>query len=497
MSELNNQMQARLEKLERLKTLGVDPYPYGFNRSISVQQVIEKQDSLIQDGVEVALCGRLLAFRRQGKTAFCNLKEGLDKIQLYVAMQTVGEIPYEAFKCLDLGDFIGVYGNVFKTKTGELSINVKRFEILCKAIRPLPVPKEKLVDGEKVIFDEFKNIEQRYRQRYLDLVLNNQVVEVFKKRALIIKSVRNYLERNGFLEVETPTLQSIYGGASAKPFETHHNSLDMKLYLRISNELFLKRCVVGGMERVFEFVKDFRNEGIDRTHNPEFTQVEYYQAYADYNTMMTHFETIYAEACLAVNGTTKIIYQGTELDLTPPWQRLTMKDAIKLYAGIEIDQTSDETIVSLLKAKGIELKGTYTRGLAIAEVFEAYCEEHLIQPVFITDHPVETTPLCKMHRNEKGLVERFEPYINGWELGNAYSELNDPIMQRQLLQNQVDRGRGGEEETHPMDEDFIQAIEYGMPPTGGTGLGIDRMVMLLTDQASIRDVILFPLMRDT
>lgn len=496
MSDLSNQMNARLEKLERIRSLGLNPYPYRFEKTITVKEVQEQQETLIEEEREVSLCGRLLAFRRQGKTAFCNLKDEQYRIQLYVSKNIVGEEPYEAFKCLDLGDFIGVHGVVFKTRTGELSINVKRFEILCKATRPLPVPKEKTVDGQKVVYDQFKNVEQRYRQRYVDLVLNDDVVDVFKKRSLIFKTIRNYLERNGFLEVETPTLQSIYGGASAKPFETHHNALDMKLYLRISNELYLKRCIVGGIDRVYEIVKDFRNEGIDRTHNPEFTQVEYYQAYADYNDMMVHFENIYSEACVAVNGTTKISYQGIELDLTPPWQRMTMKDAIKQYAGFDIDDKSDDELVSILKSKGVEIKGNYSRGLAIAEVFEAFCEEHLIQPVFITDHPVETTPLCKMHRKEEGLVERFEPYMCGWELGNAYSELNDPIVQRQLLQDQVERGRGGEEETHPMDEDFIQAIEYGMPPTGGTGLGIDRMVMLLTDQATIRDVILFPLMRE-
>ena len=496
MSDLSNQMNARLEKLERIRSLGLNPYPYRFEKTITVKEVQEQQETLIEEEREVSLCGRLLAFRRQGKTAFCNLKDEQYRIQLYVSKNVVGEEPYEAFKCLDLGDFIGVHGVAFKTRTGELSINVKRFEILCKATRPLPVPKEKTVDGQKVVYDQFKNVEQRYRQRYVDLVLNDDVVDVFKKRSLIFKTIRNYLERNGFLEVETPTLQSIYGGASAKPFETHHNALDMKLYLRISNELYLKRCIVGGIDRVYEIVKDFRNEGIDRTHNPEFTRVEYYQAYADYNDMMVHFENIYSEACVAVNGTTKISYQGIELDLTPPWQRMTMKDAIKQYAGFDIDDKSDDELISILKSKGVEIKGNYSRGLAIAEVFEAFCEEHLIQPVFITDHPVETTPLCKMHRKEEGLVERFEPYMCGWELGNAYSELNDPIVQRQLLQDQVERGRGGEEETHPMDEDFIQAIEYGMPPTGGTGLGIDRMVMLLTDQATIRDVILFPLMRE-
>ncbi len=497
MSEISNQMNVRLEKLERLKSQGVNPYPYRFQTNQTIKDLREKQDSLIQNEEDIKVCGRLLAFRRQGKTAFCNLKDEGERIQLYVSQKIVGADEYEIFKCLDLGDFIGVEGVLFKTKTDELTINVQRFTVLCKAIRPLPVPKEKMVDGEKVVFDEFKNIEQRYRQRQVDLVLNDQVVDVFKKRSVIVKTVRDYLDRNSFLEVETPTLQSIYGGANAHPFETHHNTLDMKLYLRISNELYLKRCIVGGINRVYEIVKDFRNEGIDRTHNPEFTQVEYYQAYADYNDMMVHFETIYNEACLAVNGTTKISYQGIDLDLTPPWERLTMKGAIKKYAGFDIDEKSDHEVTALLKAKGVEIEGKYNRGLAIAEVFEVYCEKHLVQPVFIVDHPMETTPLCKMHRSEKGLVERFEPYMNGWELGNAYSELNDPQLQKKFFLDQVERGRGGEEETHPMDDDFIQALEYGMPPTGGTGLGIDRIIMLLTDQSSIRDVILFPLMRDS
>lgn len=496
MSELSNQMQARKEKLEKLMDMGVNPYPYRFQRSKHINELIAEQEDLIKQETVVRIAGRLVAFRRQGKTAFCNLKEGGDRIQLYVSQKVTGSEAYEKFKCLDLGDFIGAEGKLFVTRTGELSLNVEIFEVLCKTARPLPVPKEKIVDGEKQIFDQFKNTEMRYRQRYVDLVLNDHVTDIFRKRAMIVKALRDYLEENGFLEVETPTLQSIYGGASARPFETHHNTLDMKLYLRISNELFLKRCIIGGMERVYEIVKDFRNEGIDRTHNPEFTQVEFYQAYADYNDMMVHFENIYARASMAVNGTTKIEYQGHSIDLTPPWERLPMKEAIRKYAGFDVDEKSDEELVALLKAKGIEMEGEFIRGLAVSEVFEAYCEEHLVKPVFITDHPVESTPLCKIHRNDPTLVERFEPYINSWELGNAYSELNDPYLQRKFLQEQVERGRGGEEETHPMDEDFLRAIEYGMPPTGGIGLGIDRMVMLLTNQKTIRDVILFPLMRE-
>ncbi len=496
MSELDNQLKARQDKLNKLKSLEVNPYPYRFERSHSVGEVLEKQDDLIASERDIKLSGRLLAFRRQGRTAFCNLKDSINRIQLYVSQKIVGEKPYEIFKCLDLGDIVGVEGVVFRTRTGELSLNVKRFEILSKSVRPLPVPKEKTVDGKKVVFDQFKNKEQRYRQRYVDLILNDNVVDVFKKRSLIIQSIRNYLEKNDYLEVETPTLQSIYGGANAQPFLTHHNTLDMKLYLRISNELYLKRCIVGGLDRVYEIVKDFRNEGIDRTHNPEFTMIEFYQAYADYNDMMVHFESIYAEACLAVNGTTKINFQGVDIDLTPPWQRLTMKNAIAKYAGLDVDEKSDEEILAVLKARNIEMEGKFNRGLAIAELFEAYCEEHLVQPVFITDHPKETTPLCKTHRTDPDLVERFEPYIMGWELGNAYSELNDPIQQKEFFQDQVDRSQDGQEETHPMDEDFILSLEYGMPPAGGIGLGIDRMVMLLTNQSSIRDVLLFPLLRD-
>ncbi|MCP4750095.1 MAG: lysine--tRNA ligase [Proteobacteria bacterium] len=497
MSELSNQIQARLDKLERLRSLGANPYPYRFERSHSIDETLKSSETLIDSETEIRLSGRLVAFRRQGKTAFCNLKEDTHRIQLYVARKTVGEEAYEVFKCLDLGDFVGVVGTVFKTRTGEVTLNVKAFEILCKTTRPLPVPKEKVEDGKKIVFDQFKDKEQRYRQRHVDLILNDEVVAVFKKRSLIIRTIREYLENNGYLEVETPILQRIYGGASAEPFQTHHNTLNMDLYLRISDELFLKRCVVGGMERVYEISKNFRNEGIDRTHNPEFTMLEFYQAYADYNDMMAHFENIYSKACLAVNGTTKINFQGVDLDLTPPWKRLTMKEAIIKYAGFDVDEKSDDEVKALLKARDVEIKGEYVRGLAISEVFEAYCEEYLVQPVFIVDHPYETTPLCKVHRSDKTLVERFEPYICGWEIGNAYSELNDPIEQRRLLVEQVERGRGGEEETHPMDDDFLQALEYGMPPTGGVGIGIDRLIMLLTNQANIRDVLLFPLMRDT
>jgi lysyl-tRNA synthetase class 2 len=315
------------------------------------------------------------------------------------------------------------------------------------------------------------------------------------KRSRILQAIREYLMGQGYLEVETPVLQPIYGGANARPFTTHHNALDIPLYLRVSNELYLKRCIVGGFPKVFEFSKDFRNEGIDRTHNPEFTLLEFYEAFADYNDMMRHFENLYAAACVAAHGSPRFSFQGKTFDLTPPWPRITVKEALRKFAGVDVDALSDEALQAELAKSQVELKGRYLRGLAVKALFEARCESHLDGPVFIIDHPKESTPLCKAHRSDPSLVEQFEPYINGWEVGNAYSELNDPIRQRQLLMEQVERGRGGEDETHPLDEDFLRALEYGMPPTGGVGVGVDRMIMLLTDSPNIKDVLLFPLMK--
>jgi lysyl-tRNA synthetase, class II len=496
LSELNDQMKARQDKLVKLREMGVNPYPYAYARTHTAAMVLKDFENLERSQEKIRICGRLIAFRRQGKTAFANIKDPTGKIQIYCRQDVLGEKPYEIFKLLDFGDFIGVTGSAFKTHTGELSVSVTDFEVLSKAVRPLPVPKEKRGDnGEKIIYDEFKDLELRSRQRYLDLILNDHSVELFKKRTTIIQTLRQYLLDNGFFEVETPTLQPVYGGASARPFVTRHNTLDIDLYLRISNELYLKRLIVGGFEKVFEFVKDFRNEGMDRIHNPEFTQVEFYEAYSDYNAMMKHFENLYSRAAIAVNGAPKITFEGREIDLTPPWQRLTMADALKLHAEIDFAALSDDEAKALLKRHGMEIEGGYRRGLAMAGLFEHTCEAKLIQPVFIIDHPKETTPLCKAHRTNPELVERFEPYINGWEVGNAYSELNDPQRQRELLMEQVERGRGGENETHPMDDDFLRALEYGMPPTGGVGIGVDRMVMLLTDTQNIRDVILFPLMK--
>ena len=372
---------------------------------------------------------------------------------------------------------------------------MEQLELLAKAIRPLPVPKVEVRDGEQVVHHEVRDVEFRYRQRYADLALNDDVARVFLGRSRILGCVRDYLVGQGYLEVETPILQGIYGGAAASPFTTHHKALNIPLYLRIATELYLKRLVAGGFDRVFEIGKDFRNEGIDRLHNPEFTMVEFYEAYADYHGMMDHFEAIYEKCALEVHGGTKFTFQGTSLDVKRPWKRITMTGALLELGKVDFPALSDEEVRSLLKTHRIEPGGGFNRGLAMAALFEALCEEKLIQPTFILDFPKETTPLCKQHREHPELVERFEPYMAGWELGNAYSELNDPQVQKALLKEQAARRQGGDEEAHPYDADFIRAMEYGMPPMGGIGLGIDRMVMLLLDQPSIRDVLLFPTMR--
>ena len=366
---------------------------------------------------------------------------------------------------------------------------------MAKAIRPMPVPKVKEEESGSVVFDEVKDKEFRYRQRYVDLTLNAEVAHVFRQRSTIFQTVRQYLLAHQFLEVETPTLQVIYGGANATPFKTRHQALGMDFYLRISNELFLKRLIVGGFDRVFEFVKNFRNEGIDRTHNPEFSSLEFYQAYADYHDMMRHCETIWEQCALAVHGSTQFEFEGEILDVKAPWQRMTMLEAIETLGKIPFSSQNDTEIQNLLTERNWKLDGEYSRGRAMQFIFEETCESQLKQPTFILDYPFESSPLCKRHRDHPELIERFEAYIGGWEIANAYSELNDPLRQRKLMEEQVERGRGGEAETQPLDEDFLRAIEYGMPPTGGIGIGMDRMVMLITGQFHIRDVILFPTLR--
>jgi lysyl-tRNA synthetase class 2 len=517
--ETNDLIKSRLDALEEIKKLGVNPYPHRFDVSTNSSEILSgfkdpenEAETEEQKKKIVSVAGRIMTIRRMGKASFCHIKDEAGKLQIYLRQNDVGEQLYKLFKLLDIGDIIGVHGFVFRTKMGEISLHATSIELLTKTIQPLPVVKEEVTDtGEKIIHDAFADVELRYRQRYIDLIVNDFVRDTFVKRTKIIQSIKNTLEKNKFFEVETPTLQTVYGGANARPFITHHHALDIPLYLRISNELFLKRLVVGGFNRVYEFVKDFRNEGIDRTHNPEFTQVEWYQAYGDYNDSMNLFEEVAEQACIAVHGKTNIEYQGTMIDFKRPWKRIKMLDAIVENTGIDVLNMKKNDVIKYLKDKNIDFDPaiSHSKGLLIAALFEETCEETLEQPVFVIDHPIDTTPLCKplreysmtqleeMKKDPEKVIfaERFEPYAYKWELGNSYTELNDPILQRRLLEDQVDRGRGGEEDTHPLDEDFIRAIEVGMPPTTGVGLGVDRLVMLLTNSHSIRDVIFFPLMR--
>ena len=495
MDEKVDQLQIRLVKLEKIRELGAEPFPYSFQQSHTLIEILEQAEELLENQQNVSIAGRLLAVRGKGKTSFCNIQAQHKRLQIYVRQDAIGESAFEMFNLCDIGDHLGVSGTLMRTKTGELTLRASAIELLSKSIRPLPIPKVQEKDGQRIVFDEVTDKEFRYRQRYVDLILNPHVAEVFRKRALIFQTIRDYLLEQNFLEVETPTLQSVYGGANATPFVTHHKALDQKFFLRISNELFLKRLIAGGFDAVFEFVKDFRNEGIDRTHNPEFSALEFYQAYVDYTQIMRHTENICERCAIAVNGKTEFEYEGQTFDMKAPWPRLTMLEAIETLGGISLETMSDSEVKNLLNQNGWELDGEYNRGLATQLVFEETCEAQLMQPTFITDHPKETSPLCKQNRQNPELIERFEAFINGWEVANAYSELNDPVIQRSLMEEQVERGRGGEKETQPLDEDFLRAMEYGMPPMGGVGFGIDRLVMLLTGQSTIRDVIFFPTMR--
>lgn len=519
MQETNDLVKNRLNALEEIVKLGVNPYPHRFDVTANSTEILstfkdpaDEAEAEEQKKRTVSVAGRIMAIRKMGKASFFHIKDETGKIQVYIRQNDVGELLYKLFKLLDIGDIVGVHGFVFRTKLGEVSVHATTLELLTKTIQPLPVVKEEITEtGEKIIHDAFADVELRYRQRYIDLIVNDNVKDTFIKRTKIIQSIKQTLDKYKFFEVETPTLQSIYGGANARPFATHHNALNIPLYLRISNELYLKRLIVGGFNRVYELVKDFRNEGIDRTHNPEFSQIEWYQAYGDYNDSMNLFEEVVEQACLAVNNSIKIEYRGTEINFSRPWKRLKMIDAIAEKCGIDVLSMKKADIIKFMNDKNLEFdpKLSHSKGLVIAALFEAACEEDLVQPTFVIDHPIDTTPLCKplrqysMHQLEEMrkdpeqviFVERFEPYINKWELGNSYTELNDPILQRKLMEEQVERGRGGEEDTHPIDEDFLRAIEIGMPPTTGVGLGVDRLVMLLTNSQSIRDVLLFPLMR--
>lgn len=488
-------IEQRLKKLERIRDMGVDPYPYRFERSHTMDALREDFDRLAEEGDEVSVCGRLVVTRGHGKAAFADLTDGSGRFQIYVKLDVVGERLFDLWRLLDIGDFVGVRGPLFLTRTGEMTVEVRQLDLLSKAIRPLPVPKEEMRDGERVVHDAFADVELRYRRRYVDLALNPDVQDIFRKRTAIVSAIRRFLDEKAFLEVETPALQPLYGGAAARPFVTHHNALDMPLFLRISDELYLKRLIVGGFDRVYEICKDFRNEGIDRTHNPEFTLLELYQAYADYGDMMAIAEELVSSVAKEVTGSFTITYQGQEVDLTPPWRRLSMQEGIAQSAHIDISQASEDDLRAVCDRYEVDLEPGATRGKMIDEIFDAAVAPTLIQPTFVTDYPIDMSPLAKRHRDTEGLTERFEPFVCGAEIGNAFSELNDPIDQRDRFEQQAALREGGDSEAHVMDEDYVRAMEYGMPPTGGLGIGIDRLVMLLTDSASIRDVILFPQMR--
>lgn len=488
MQEENNLIQQRLQKLDSLRQSKINPYPYSFPRKDYSSDILEKFKDLQKEektGNKASIAGRIVSLRSMGKATFGHLQDQKGKIQFYLREDALGEENYKLLKNVDLGDFLGIEGTIFRTKMGEISVWAKKIELLCKSLRPLPEKWHGLQDNEI-----------RFRNRSLDLIANPDVKKIFLLRSKIISAAREFLDEAGFIEVETPALQVMYGGANAKPFKTHINAWSMDLFLSISPELYLKRLVVGGMENVYTICKNFRNEGVDKTHNPEFTMMECYKAYVDYEEMMKLTEDLYNYVAKKVLGTTKINYQGIEIDLKKPWPRMSMIEAIKKYAKVDVESMGDDEVKEILDEHNIELKEKgYNRGLAIEALFDSLVSDKMIQPIFITDHPKETTSLCKVNRKNPELIERFEPYIMGWEIGNGYSELNDPILQKKLLEEQATKLRGGMEEAHPMDEDFVLAIEQGMPPTGGLGLGMDRMVILLTNSLSIREVILFPIMK--
>lgn len=489
--EINEQMQVRRDKLTTYREQGVDPFGGKFLRSHLTDELIEKYDEFSKEELEekediVTIAGRVMTKRGKGKAGFAHIQDIQGQIQIYVRKDTVGEDAYEVFKTLDMGDIVGVKGRMFKTKVGELSVKATELELLSKSLRPLP---------EK--YHGLKDIEQRYRQRYLDLITNPDSRETFVLRSKIIQSMRHYLDDHGFLEVETPMMHSIPGGAAARPFETHHNALDIPLYMRIAIELHLKRLVVGGMEKVYEIGRVFRNEGVSTRHNPEFTMIELYEAYADYNDIMELTENLIAHIAKEVHGTTKLQYGEAEVDLTPRWKRLHMADAVQEYVGVDFwQEMTDEEARALAKEHGVEITEHMTYGHVLNEFFEQKIEDKLVQPTFIYGHPVEISPLAKKNEEDPRFTDRFELFIVGREHANAFSELNDPIDQRERFEAQVAERESGNEEAHLMDEDFLEALEYGMPPTGGLGIGVDRLVMLLTNSASIRDVLLFPQMRN-
>ncbi len=482
--DINQLIKVRREKLFALQEKGKDPFLLTKYEQTEHSADI-KDDFEAFEGKDVSLAGRMLFKRVMGKASFCNIKDLKGSIQCYVTRDDIGDEDYADFKKFDIGDIIGVKGTVFKTQTGEISVHAKEVILLSKNMKPLP---------EK--FHGMTNTDLRYRQRYVDLIMNDEVKDTFIKRSRIISAIRTYLDQRGFIEVETPMLVNNAGGAAARPFNTHFNALDEDLKLRISLELYLKRLIVGGLEKVYEIGRVFRNEGLDTKHNPEFTLMELYQAYTDYNGMMELTEDLFKHVAMQVLGTTKFSYNGVEIDFGKDFKRITMTDAVKEYTGIDFSSIkTDEEAKALAKEKGIEFEDIHKKGDILSKFFEEYVEEHLIQPTFVMDHPIEISPLTKKKPGSDGLVERFELFINGWEMANAYSELNDPIDQRERFAEEEKRLAAGDEEANHTDEDFLNALEIGMPPTGGIGYGIDRLCMLLTDSAAIRDVLLFPTLK--
>ncbi len=483
-AELNELLRIRREKLAELQSAGNDPFEQvRFDRTNFTTDIKDHFDEM--EGKTVRLAGRMMSKRIMGKASFADLADRFGRLQMYVKRDELGDEPYKAFKKMDIGDLVGIEGTVFRTQKGEISVMVSEMTLLSKNLIPLP---------EK--WHGLKDTDMRYRQRYVDLIVNPEVRDTFEKRSKIVREIRNFMDSRGFMEVETPCLNTIPGGAAARPFITHHNALDIDMYMRIATELHLKRLIVGGLEQVYEIGRIFRNEGMDTRHNPEFTTIELYQAYTDYHGMMDITEDMVVHVCEKVLGTTKVTYQGTELDFSKGWKRMTMADAVKEYAGLDFMNMSPEEALEAVKAKGLTPeKGKESWGDLLAFCYEEFVEENLMQPTFITDYPVEVSPLAKRKPSDPRLTERFECFVYGRELCNAYSELNDPIDQRGRFERQVALRAAGDDEANMMDDDFITALEYGMPPTGGMGIGIDRLVMFLTDSASIRDVLLFPTMK--
>ncbi|MGI2297483.1 MULTISPECIES: lysine--tRNA ligase [unclassified Paenibacillus] len=489
--ELSELLQIRRDKLDELRALGVDPFGGRFERTHNAEQIVREYESvgkeeLAEQAVKVSIAGRIMQKRGMGKASFAHIQDLSGRIQIYVRKDTVAENKFDAFDMLDIGDIVGVHGVVFKTNTGEVSVKALDLDVLTKSLLPLPDKHHGL-----------KDVELRYRQRYVDLIVNPDVQKTFITRSRIIQSMRRYLDSLGYLEVETPTLHAIAGGAAARPFITHHNALDMQLFMRIAIELHLKRLIVGGLEKVYEIGRVYRNEGISTRHNPEFTMIELYEAYADYKDIMNLTENLIAHIAQEVHGTMKIQYQGQEIDLTPQWRRVSMVDLVKEVTGVDFSvHMSDEEAHQLARDHKVPVEPHMTFGHILNAFFETHAEHTLIQPTFVTGHPVEISPLAKKNAEDPRFTDRFELFIVAREHANAFTELNDPIDQRQRFEAQLLEREHGNDEAHDMDDDFIQALEYGMPPTGGLGIGVDRLVMLLTDAPSIRDVLLFPHMRD-